>query len=223
MAGGSKEKKSTGILIVGTSSPSRQPIIEKAYAGQYELVFLPPDIDEKQIRSPDALQLTRRIAEAKMACVLAKIEKDEELIKRIMASAVVNVLTFDQVVVWGDEIREKPFNLAEAKRFLRDYSDSTVSTVMTTVLCNFHSKKQAYRQNTTRTYYGEISQKKIDRVVERGKSMSAAGGFVVEDPDLQSCMKRIDPGTMEEVQGFCIRAVNELMAETATVEVKSGK
>lgn len=223
MAGGSKEKKSTGLIVVGSSSTSRRPIIEKTYAGQFDLIFISPEIDEKSIRSRDALQLTRRIAEAKMAAVLRKIEADDELVKKLQGSTTAVVVTFDQVVVWGNEVREKPFDLAEAKRFLRDYSDSTVSTVMTTVLTNFHNKKQSYRQNTTRTYYKEYNQKTIDKVVERGRTLSAAGGFVVEDPDLQAHMKRIDPGTLEEVQGFCARAVAELMAETASQEAPSKK
>eukprot|EP00796_Vickermania_ingenoplastis_P013310 gene13310-9147_t len=213
MAGGSKEKKGTGVLVVGTSSLSRQPIIERTYAGQFEVVFLSPEVDEKAIRSPDALQLTRRIAEAKMESVLHKIDKDEELVKKLQASPVSMVVTFDQVVVWGNEIREKPFDNREAKKFLLDYSNSTVSTVMTTVVSNFHTRKQSYRQNTTRTYYNEISHRKINNVIERGRTLSAAGGFVVEDPDLQTCMVKIDPGTMEEVQGFCVRAVTELLAE----------
>lgn len=220
MAPTTKEKKPLGLLIVGTGSPSRQDIIEKLYNGQYELVFVPPDIDERAIRSSDALRLTRRIAEEKMKRVLEIIGKDSDLSKKIQlaeaAFATVNVITFDQVVVWGNEIREKPYDLVQAKQFLRDYSGSTVSTVMTTVCYNYVSKKQAYRQNTTRTFFLEFTPELIDRMLARGHCLRAAGGFVVEDPDLSQCVIRIDPGTVEEVQGFSVRAVNELLVETAS-------
>lgn len=224
MAGGnSKDKKAVGILVVGTSSPSRQPLAEKAFGAQYEVTFIHPDIDEKCFRSTDALQLTRRLAEAKMKAVLAKIEADPELVKRLESNSVVYIVTFDQVVVWGNEIREKPYDLREAKKFLRDYSNSTVSTVQATVFFNYHTKQQSFRHNTTRTYYGEISEKVINKVLETGAPLCAAGGFVVENPDLQACMKKIDPGIMEEVQGVCTRAINEMISEFGTVEEKGKK
>lgn len=213
MAGGAKDKKTTGILIVGTASESRRALVEKAYAGQFELIYVSPDVDEKSIRSPDALQLTRRIAQAKMKSVLQLVDADEELVKKLSAASASFIITFDQVVTWGNEIREKPFNAAEAKKFLIDYSESAVSTVMTTVMVHYPSRREGYKQNTTRTYYGELNHKTIEAVLTRGKYASAAGAFTVEDPDLQQCMIRIDPGTQEEVQGFCIRVSNEMMTE----------
>lgn len=216
----SKEKKVLGLLIVGSASLCRKLIAEKLYSGQYELVFLSPEIDERAIRSPDALQLTRRIAEAKMKRVIEIIQKDPDLCKKIQlavdGAAPVYIITFDQVVVWGNEIREKPYDLTEAKNFLRDYSGSSVSTVMTTVCHNYVSKKQRFRQNTTRTYFQEFSPEIISRMLSRGHCLRAAGGFVVEDPDLSLCVIKIDPGTVEEVQGFSSRSVNELIIETAS-------
>lgn len=202
------------IMVVGTSAQQRRSLAAEHFGNRYALVFISPDIDEKGIRDTDATLLTRRIALAKMKAVQLHIEKDSALSARLQSLPGSVVVTFDQVVVWNDAIREKPADSEECKRFIRSYSNSSVATVQTTVLYRVDTMKQDSFTNNTMTYYGELPDDLTDRVIGRDHCLNSAGALVVEDSDMLSRMIRIDPGTMHEVQGMCARAVEQLLCST---------
>ncbi|MBI3963763.1 MAG: Maf family protein, partial [Candidatus Kerfeldbacteria bacterium] len=95
-------------LILGSASVGRRAVL--AQAG-YVFEVMRADIDEKAIRHPDPSELTVRIASAKADALLPRIGTPSLLI------------TADQVVTWGDEIREKPVDEAQARHFLETVSE----------------------------------------------------------------------------------------------------
>ncbi|KAG5470503.1 hypothetical protein LSCM1_01747 [Leishmania martiniquensis] len=200
-------------MVVGTSAPHRREIAQVHFGAAYDLVYLSPDIDEKQIRDSDPYTLTHAIAHAKMEELRAKVARDTDLQRRILQRPGSVAVTFDQVINFHGEIREKPESKEQAVSFIKSYSSNDLGTVMTTVLFDFETGKQVSMPNTTRTFYGEISDEAVARVVERGTCMHAAGGFVVEDADMKRCEIKIDPGTEEEVRGFCVKSVRALLAD----------
>lgn len=200
-------------MVVGTSAPRRRMFMFEAFGSDFEMHFLSPDIDEKKYRSDEPGELTRLVADAKMNGVLAKLEEnhsnDVALLIRSRSGSV--AVTFDQVVVWQNEIREKPESIAEARRFITCYSGSNLATVQTTCVHSFDAQARAFCPNNTMTYYRELPTELISRFVARGECLKTAGGFVVEDEDMQSCMIKIDPGTAIEVQGVSVVAVQTAM------------
>mmetsp|Transcript_8077 Transcript_8077/g.12216 ORF Transcript_8077/g.12216 Transcript_8077/m.12216 type:complete len:152 (+) Transcript_8077:42-497(+) len=126
-------------------------------------------------------------------------------------------ITSDQVSVYSSEkvreIREKPVSKEENRQFLRSYSDSVIETCGTVCVhrVDFELEEQVPIEPTTnlknfekdinRVYFSSIPETVIDRVVSRGVSMHSSGGFVVEDPDLSKCVKRID-GCIGGVMGL---------------------
>ncbi|KAG5494646.1 hypothetical protein JIQ42_02261 [Leishmania sp. Namibia] len=200
-------------MVVGTSAPRRREIAQRHFGAAYDLVCLSPDIDERQIRDSDPYALTRKIAHAKMKELRAKVARDAELQRCIDQRPGSVAVTFDQVVTYHGEIREKPESKEQAVSFIMSYSNDHLGTVMTTVLYDFETGRQVSMPNTTLTSYGEIPDKTVACVVERGTCMHTAGGFVVEDEDMKRCEVGIIIGTEEEVCGFCEKSVRALLTD----------
>ena len=94
-----------------------------------------PDIDEKAIRHDDPYTLPVLIAKAKAEAIIGRLDKN-------MSPFV--LLTSDQIVLFGNEIREKPVDENEAEKFLSSYSNQNVSTVSAVVATHFPSGKSIH-------------------------------------------------------------------------------
>ena len=114
-------------LILGSSSKNRQVILNLA---RWVHTVLIPDIDEKAIRCDNPYLLPVLIAKAKAAAILGRLN--------VTGDPFV-LLTSDQIVLFGSEIREKPTNEAEAIEFLSSYSNQEVSTISAVVATHYPS------------------------------------------------------------------------------------
>ncbi|CCW62769.1 unnamed protein product [Phytomonas sp. EM1] len=199
------------IMIVGTSSERRQQLAVKHFSDKFELLYLSPDINEKAYRSSCPETLTKLIAEAKMDRIRQLIESDEKLRLSVHSNQHSVAVTFDQVVVSGGEIREKPVSDVECRAFIRSYSNSSVATVQTTVVYHFATKKMVSAPNHTMTYFREISDEAIERIVARGACRHTAGALIIEDQDMLARMIKIDPGDADAVQGMCVQVIHNLL------------
>jgi septum formation protein len=109
-------------LILGTSSQFRRKLFQESFSdfiSKDEKIeqFISPDIDEKASRDSDSEKLCQKIAVAKCDAILKEYE--EKLPKDSI------ILTFDQVVVCDGELREKPVDESEARKFLKSYSEGS--------------------------------------------------------------------------------------------------
>ena len=114
-------------LILGSSSKNRQTILNLA---SWVHTVLEPNIDEKEIRDDDPYLLPVLIAKAKAAAILTRFD---------LTGAPFVLLTSDQIVLFGSEVREKPIDEAEAFRFLSSYSNQEVSTISAVVATHYPS------------------------------------------------------------------------------------
>ncbi|CCW70600.1 unnamed protein product [Phytomonas sp. Hart1] len=201
------------IMIVGTSAVGRQKLAVKYFEDTFQLIFMSPNINEKNYRSSCPETLTKLIAEAKMDKIRQLVEDDEKLRHSIRAHPLSVAVTFDQVVVWAGEIREKAVSEAECRAFIRSYSNSSVGTVETTSVYHFALQKMASASNRTMTYYREIPDDAIERIIARGACKRSAGALIIEDEDMKARMIKIDPGDEEAVQGMCVQVVRELLKQ----------
>lgn len=204
-------------MVVGTSSPRRREIAQAHFGDAYEIVCRSPDIDEKQFRSTDPFSLTSMIAHGKMKALLEKVAEDADLQAQIAQRPGSVAVTFDQVVYYHNQIREKPESKEEAIAFITSYSNDQLGTVMTTALYSFSKDKLLLMPNTTLTFYREIPADVVARVVERGVCFHTAGGFVVEDAEMKRSLIKIEPGTEEEVRGFSEKSVRALLRDLSAV------
>lgn len=190
-------------LVLGTSSSSRRRIIDLL---GWQYVLKSPDIDEKAIRIDDHLKLPVAIAIAKADALFKRFADgtDSPISDEFM------ILTADQIVVFKDTVREKPISEAEAAFFLLSYSNETVSTVSAIVLTHYPSGKQVHSIDVATVAWYEINENVVSRVINRGEIYSSAGGFRVEDTDLNGLIKDMD-GTMDSIMGMPVQLTVSLM------------
>ena len=189
-------------IVLGTSSSSRQKIISKL-GWQVSVIF--PDINEKSIRSDDPYKLPLVIAKAKADEVVKKIKSNSDMNEKDMI-----IITADQVVYFNGEVREKPTNEDEAKSFLSSYSNSSVSTISAIVVTHYPSGQQLSEVNESKVYWNEISARVVDKVVSKGAIYQSAGGFQVEDEDLNNLINNIE-GSVSCIMGLNVVTLKSLI------------
>ena len=208
-------------LCLGSSSKWRQRIVKDIVTSEardgslsIELLTCSPDIDEKAIRRDTAEELTLAIAAAKLEAVVQKLSGGSLSTVASSQPSVDVIITSDQVAVWnGTEIREKPTDPDENRRFLRDYRNNSIETVAGFVVINLQTGVRVAATHRCRTHFGPIPDDVIDRVIARGDSLTCCGGFVVEDADLSRYVTRIDHGTVTSVQGVHVPLLTDLLRQ----------
>ena len=210
------EKPTSLPLVLGSSSPSRRKIME-ALHWPFEVMI--PDIDEKAIRCDDHMQLPLIIAKAKADAIW----------ERLLASAAANpsdnpqkpfiLITSDQIVYFNGEVREKPTSAREAEFFLSSYSGRAVSTISALVATHWPSGRQAHEVDVATVFWKDISPEVIQRVIGRGDIYASAGGFRIEDEDLNPLILDIEGG-VDSVLGLpvdpLVRIIDVVMDEEET-------
>lgn len=122
------------------------------------------------------------------------------------------VITADQIVLYKGVIREKPDDAEMAVHYLSSYNFDKVSTVSAVVVTHYPSGVQAHGIDVATVYWGELSPAIIDKVVAKGAVLNSAGGFCVEDPDLNECVASLD-GTVDSIMGLPVALTERLIEE----------
>ncbi|MEK7496986.1 MAG: Maf family protein [Patescibacteria group bacterium] len=168
-------------IILGSASKSRQSVLDKLGL-TYEVK--PADIDEKAIRDNDPIKLTMTLAKAKADALVSKIKCDEPTI----------LITADQVVIYKGELREKPVDEAEAKRFLQSYGDESTIHINGVAVTNLISGEQAVGSAVAKVYWRSVDIEVINSYVESGKCFNHAGGFDLNEPTLRPFYIKVEGG-----------------------------
>jgi len=192
-------------FILGTSSKSRKEVVDLL---GWKYRQMSPDIDEKSIRSPDPYDLPILIAEAKAAKLMHMLKEEGIDTPKI-------IVTADQIVLFGDTIREKPINAIEAKYFLSSYSNNSVSTISAVVATHYPSGRQCSDVDVATVNWMGISSEIVEKVVAKGEIYSSAGGFRLEDPDLNPLIASIE-GAVDSVLGMPVKLMISLITEAAS-------
>lgn len=186
-------------IILGSKSESRQEILKEM---GYDFEVMPSNIDEKAIRHDNPKELVLTLANAKADALLSKISEPALLI------------TADQVVVWRNEIREKPESEEEARRFFETYHEVPAEIVNAIVVTNTATKKRAFGVDSTMIHFKEIPEEVIGQLVKKERIYSLAGGFEVRDPLLQPYLERVE-GSYDRVAGLSKELTERLLKEVS--------
>lgn len=143
------------------------------------------------------------IAKAKAVALREKIEVAH-------ASKAIILVTCDQIVLYRGMLREKPNSVSEAKEFLSSYSNDSVTTVSAVVVTHLPSGIQESKADIATVYWQTIPEQVIERVVARGAVFDSAGGFCIEDPELNKLIKGMD-GTVDSVMGMPLIVTTKLI------------
>lgn len=122
------------------------------------------------------------------------------------------VITMDQIVLFKEKIREKPENEAEALEYLSSYSNDYLSTISAVAVTYFPSGLQKSGVDISTLSWRYISPEVVQKVVNKGEIYSSAGGFRIEDPDLNGLIKDLE-GSVDSVMGFPVLLTERLIAQ----------
>jgi septum formation protein len=122
------------------------------------------------------------------------------------------ILTADQIVLFEQQIREKPESEQQAREYLESYSEKSVSTVSAVVITHYPSGIQSSGFDIASINWNLLPSDVIAEVVAEREIFSCAGGFRIEDPLLQPFIHSID-GSFDSVLGLPVKLVINLVAE----------
>ena len=166
----------------------------------YEFEVMAADIDEKAIRHANPKELVLALANAKADALVPKITEPAILI------------TADQVVAWNGQIREKPENEEEAREFLQTYYQAPAEAINGIAVTNTATGKRLVATDSTIIYFKAIPAETIDRFVKREDIYRRAGGFAIQDPEIEPYIEKIE-GTVDSIIGLPKALVEKLIQE----------
>ncbi|CAI0436172.1 unnamed protein product [Linum tenue] len=222
-------------VILGSASIARKTILAEM---GYQFTVMTADIDEKAIRKEKPEELVMALAEAKADAIVAKLQSINNLEKIAEAETSVLVaadtaeailerlpigdyaqraeptllITTDQVVVYDGAIREKPSNEEEARQFMKDYSGGHAATVGSVVVTNLKTGLRKGGWDRVEIHFHEIPDEVIEKLVEEGIVLKAAGGLIIEHPLIVPFVKQV-VGTTDSVMGLPKALTEKLLKE----------
>ncbi|XP_055836244.1 uncharacterized protein LOC129904690 isoform X2 [Solanum dulcamara] len=193
-------------LILGSSSTARRKIL--ADMG-YQFTTMSADIDEKAIRKEKPEDLVMALAEAKADAIISKFRKTENLEKDVNPTILVAA---DTVVVYEGVVREKPSSEAEARQFMKDYANGHAATVSSVLVTNLATGSRRGEWDKVEIYFHDIPDQVIDKLIEEGIVLYAAGGLIIEHPLVLPYIKEV-VGSTDSVMGLPKALTERLIKE----------
>ncbi|XP_016460734.1 uncharacterized protein LOC107784166 isoform X2 [Nicotiana tabacum] len=193
-------------LILGSSSTARRKIL--ADMG-YQFTTMSADIDEKAIRKEKPEDLVMALAEAKADAIISKFRNTENLEKDSNPTLLVAA---DTVVVYEGMVREKPSTEAEARQFMKDYANGHAATVSSVLVTNLVTGCRRGEWDKVEIYFHDIPDQVIDKLIEEGIVLYAAGGLIIEHPLILPCIKEV-VGSTDSVMGLPKALTERLIKE----------
>jgi len=164
-------------IILGSTSPWRAEIL-RTIVPEFEV--MDPGVDEKSIRHPSPQVLTAKLARAKSEALRPRITGDALLI------------TADQVVVCNGDVREKPRDADEARRWLRSYREHPVVCVNSLVSYNTANKHDALFLDETRAWLKALTDRNIEAILAHTPAMRCSGASAAGHPEWDAYIAKID-------------------------------
>ncbi|XP_055836245.1 uncharacterized protein LOC129904690 isoform X3 [Solanum dulcamara] len=192
-------------LILGSSSTARRKIL--ADMG-YQFTTMSADIDEKAIRKEKPEDLVMALAEAKAEAIIPRVSIGESE----GAAEPTLLITCDQVVVYEGVVREKPSSEAEARQFMKDYANGHAATVSSVLVTNLATGSRRGEWDKVEIYFHDIPDQVIDKLIEEGIVLYAAGGLIIEHPLVLPYIKEV-VGSTDSVMGLPKALTERLIKE----------
>lgn len=197
-------------IVLASGSPRR---LELARRIGFEPHIVVSDVPEVKTTSESPADYTRRLAFLKAQGVAEKLAGSDETADWILAA--------DTIVVLGEEVLEKPVDLADARRMLKQLSGNSHTVI--TSFCwwsrSCHDASQnlpIVRSVETTVYFRELSDAMIEHYLATGESMDKAGSYGAQD--IGSILVRKIEGSYFSVVGLPICEVIEALQEVGALE-----
>ena len=199
-------------LVLGTASTARRRVLAGLLADHGLAVALQTaaaDIDERAVGARlrsigDASALVTALAAAKADALVARLGPQDALL-----------VTADQVVVSGGDIREKPGTPAQAVAWLTSYGTLPPSTVSGVAVTCLTTGERAVGVDVATVHFRPLSDSEAEGLVEGGggAALGCAGALMVEGP-AAAYITHVD-GSLDSVFGMPVGLLLDLAAECA--------
>lgn len=196
-------------LILGTSSEFRRSFFRQTFpdfifTNPEFPQFISPNIDEKSIRDPDYEQLCRKIANAKCDAILRQ---------KLPENAI--ILTFDQIVVCQNELREKPKDELEARTFLKSYSEGHEALALSGIVAhNVQTSKRCVLLDKVTVKFIKFPETIIEHLITKGEIFQASGAFTIDDRELGKYVQFLD-STIDAIEGLPVAKLKQAVQQVS--------
>ena len=178
-------------IILASQSPRRKEIMEKL---GYSFVVEPAIKDEIFDMSMDLNQSIEWVAYQKAKEVQEKFPED-------------CIVAADTVVVYDDEILQKPATLEEATDYLVDLSGNEHE--VKTGVCILFPHSEITFTETTKVFFRDLEDEEILEYVQSGSCMDKAGAYGIQECDF---VEKIE-GSYSNVVGLPKGKVDAILKE----------
>ena len=190
-------------LILASASPRRAQILE---AVGWEFEKHAANIDETELPREKPADYVQRLAVEKAVAVVEKYKN------RLVLGA-------DTIVVIEDKIIGKPKDLADARKMLRLLSGNWHEVL--TGVAIVKDEEISVGLQTTRVKFAELTEAKIEFLIERGEPLDKAGAYAVQ-AQAALFIEQIK-GDYWNVVGLPVNLVYELVSRSgAEMQRKTG-
>jgi len=191
-------------LYLASGSPRRQELLTQLGL-RFEQVI--PGIEEQRKQHEDAEHYVRRLAREKALAGVTLAKRD------------LPVIGADTIVVFEDQILEKPQNAEHAATMLRQLSGQT-HTVMTAVAV---ADRRDVMETlvTTEVTFRYLSEQDIAAYISGGEPMDKAGAYGIQG--LGGAFVRKINGSYHAVVGLPLVETNDLLSDFHALRNRRGK
>jgi septum formation protein len=173
-------------IILASQSPRRSQLLQES--GFTNIIVKPTDVDET---------IPPQYKVEKVAAHLA--EKKAEFARQWLTDEDTIIIAADTTVVLNNTIYNKPENVADAQRILRDLSGKMHRVI--TGVCIISKKRKKVFSDVAKVYFDELSDAEIDFYIENYQPFDKAGSYAVQDWIGHCKIRRIE-GSFENIMGL---------------------
>ena len=184
-------------IVLGSSSATRRKVLKGA---GFVFRVIAPEVDEEAIQRNNPKELTLALANIKAAAVVSKLTVPGL------------VIAADQVVVCHGEVRGKPKNADEARRYLESYRSYPAENVNGVVVVNMETGRRAQGTHVAKVTFKSLPQEFIESFIVSSQAFAHAGGFTVENDEFKPYIESIEGG-WDSVMGMPLGLLRELIQQ----------
>lgn len=184
-----------GKNILASSSPRRADILKDKFI--FEIV--PSPYEENHSTTVFSYEYVENLAYNKAKAVVPLVDDD------------CIIIGADTVVVLDNKILEKPTDINDAKRMLKELSARTHKVVTAIALINTKNSTKIIKSTTSIVEFEKLTDEQIDFYVENFLPLDKAGAYGIQELP-QGYIKQYS-GSLENIIGICPIALQKAMDE----------
>lgn len=181
------------MIVLASTSPRRKEILSKYFS---DFVCEKPQINEEDFRCNDISEYALNLSKMKAYSVFQKFPEDV-------------IISCDTIVVFDNQIFEKPTSREDAKRMLLKLSNNTHFVLSAYTILY----KETEINQTVKTYvsFNKLSEEQIENWLNKNTYLDKAGAYAIQEDEF-NFVKNIE-GLYSNVVGFPIEKILKNLAK----------